>query len=209
MGLNGRLKLAACKYIIGVIFFFLLQIEGGKVIYAQGDDKQEPDIELYADEVDTLLYRSHSPKRASLYSAAMPGLGQIYNKQVWKVPIIYIGYGIIGYFIYDNLTNYRDFTNLYSNYLRGGEQYKDFLPNYQNYDIEQTLKGGKDYYRRYLEISIISALGLYVLNIIDATVAAYFFEYDISEDIVLNISPVVFPATNVTHSLGLSCNFHF
>jgi hypothetical protein len=209
MGLKVGAKLTAYKYFFLVGFFFLLQIGSGYGLLAQEDDKQDPDIELYADEVDTLLYRTHSPKRASLYSAALPGMGQIYNKQIWKVPIIYVGYGIIGYFIFDNLTNYKDYTNLYSNYLRGGDQYKDFLPNYQNYDIERTLKGGKDYYRRYLEISIISALGLYVLNIIDATVAAYFFEYDISENIVLNISPAVLPAPDVTRTVGLSCSFHF
>ncbi len=33
--------------------------------------------------------KPHSAKKASTLSAILPGAGQVYNKQAWKIPIIY------------------------------------------------------------------------------------------------------------------------
>ncbi len=129
---------------------------------------------------------AHSPHKAALYSALLPGLGQIYNKKYWKVPIIYAGFGTLIYFINTN--------NRYYNDLKQGLIHaNDSIPyqlKYFHYDLTpDQLQNGKDIYKRYRDLSIILTGGLYILQIIDATVDAYLFDWDVGEDITLRIEP--------------------
>ena len=65
-------------------------------------------------EVPVNAEKIHSPKRATIYSAILPGLGQAYNKKYWKIPIIYAGFGTIGYFIGWNNKYYNTYKLAYS-----------------------------------------------------------------------------------------------
>ena len=137
-----------------------------------------------------------SPKKAAIYSAVIPGAGQIYTKKYWKVPIIYGGLITSGYFIKDNQDNYTMYkeaalTSIENNY----EDQLDFT-----YSELITLK---DHYRRNREISYFSFVGIYILNIMDASVNAHLFNFDVSDDISLNIRPYsTLSNTGVTFSLN-------
>lgn len=132
----------------------------------------------------------HSPKKASIYSAVLPGLGQAYNKKYWKIPIIYAGFGTLFYFISVNGSEYREFKEAY-NIVYAGDTAEYFNNAYvvrYNANLDQ-LREGRNYYRRNLELTYILTGVLYILNIIDASVDAHLYDFDISEDLSMRIEP--------------------
>lgn len=143
----------------------------------------------------------HSPKRATIYSAVLPGLGQAYNKKYWKIPFIYAGFGTIGYFIGWNNGFYGTYKVAYSDLTDTDpdtDSYLDVLP--PGYDLDNptdynnfknALSKQSDFYRRNRDLLIIAMAGFYGLNIIDASVDAHLFDFDISEDLTLNWQPAV------------------
>ena len=137
-----------------------------------------------------------SPKKASIYSAVIPGAGQIYTKKYWKVPIIYGGLVTSAYFINDNNNQYKEYKDAaLVSYETGEDQL--------GYTYEELIIL-KDYYRRNREISYFSFVGVYILNIVDASVNAHLFNFDVSDDISLNIHPYsTFSNTGVSFSLNL------
>lgn len=142
----------------------------------------------------------HSPRKATIYSAILPGLGQIYNKKYWKVPIVYIGFGAIGYFIGWNNDNYQFNKKAYNHLVDDNDNTNAFLEieAIKYYDLENAtsrrnfedgLLKRRDYYRRNRDLLIISMAGFYGLQIIDASVDAHLFNFDISDDLTLNWQP--------------------
>ncbi len=148
------------------------------------------------------------PARASLYSAMLPGLGQIYNGDFWKIPIFYGGFLVTGYFISTN----------HSQYLRYKERYYStsdpLSPDYNRFN-PQTMKYYMDTYRRYRDYSVLSGLLVYALNIIDANVFAHFQDFDISDDITARVEPAIIEpighsmAHNLNPSIGLRLSLSF
>jgi hypothetical protein len=136
------------------------------------------------------LQKPHSPTRAAIYSAVLPGLGQGYNRKYWKIPIVYAGFGVITYFIISNTSEYRKFREAYNYVASGDSSYIDneYVGKYN----EQQLLDSKNYYRRNMEFSYIIGGLWYILNIIDASVDAHFFDYDVSDDLSLEIDPVMY-----------------
>lgn len=153
--------------------------------------------------------KTHSITRAAVYSAVLPGLGQVYNKKAWKVPIIYAGFGVLGYFVYANNEEYQVYKEAYIWKANGST---DTIDNPYAYKYNQSqLQSGMDYYRRNRDLSIIVGSLWYVLNILEAYVDAHFFDYDISEDISLRLDPVVSPAafTRSNTAPGLKITLKF
>ena len=116
-----------------------------------------------------------------------PGAGQIYTKKYWKVPVIYSALVTSGYFIMDNNKKYKKYRDTYLDRNNG---IIDNL-NYSNSELI-TLK---DYYKRNREISVMLFSLSYILNIIDASVNAHLFQYDIDENISFKIDPVLYYET--------------
>lgn len=138
---------------------------------------------------DTL--KVHSAKKAAIMSAVLPGLGQGYNKKYWKIPIIYAGFGTLYYFINVNGKEYRNFRDAYNIVATGDTASflsNDYIVRY-NANLNQ-LQEGRNYYRRNLELSYILTGVLYILQIIDASVDANLYDFDVSEDLTLQFEPV-------------------
>ena len=133
--------------------------------------------------------KPHSPTKAAIYSTVLPGLGQGYNKKYWKIPIIYAGFGVITYFIVTNTREYKKYQEAYTYVASGDSSYidNDYVYTYD----EQQLLDGKNYYKRNMQLSYIIGGLWYVLNIIDASVDAHFFDYDISDDLSIRVDPVM------------------
>ena len=142
------------------------------------------------------IQKDKSPKKAAIYSAVIPGAGQIYTKKYWKVPIIYGGLVTSAYFINDNNNQYNEYRDAaLLSYETGEEQL--------GYTYSELIIL-KDHYKRNREISYFSFVGVYILNIIDASVNAHLFHFDVSDDISLNIRPYsTFSNTGVSFSLNL------
>ena len=161
----------------------------------------------------------HSPRKASIYSALLPGLGQAYNKKYWKIPIIYGGFAAFGYFIGWNNRNFKTARQAYSDLT-------DTIPSTDSYmklkqiiyydlskpsdvaSLKQGLTSSQDYYRRNRDLLIIVTAAFYGLNIIDASVDAHFFNFDISDDLSLNWEPVMRQAKN-QNIFCLNCTLRF
>jgi hypothetical protein len=151
----------------------------------------------------------HSPGRAAAFSAALPGLGQAYNKKYWKIPIIYAGFAVFGYFIVNNNKELQTYKEAYIYTANSDTSYNDnpYIGKY----TQSQLQEGMNYYKRNRDLSIILGCLWYTLNILEAYVDAHFFAYDISEDISMRVSPAAMniPATAFQPVPGIKVSFKF
>src|SRR5689334_4578289 len=142
------------------------------------------------------FYTKRRANRAALFSAVLPGAGQVYNKKYWKPPILYAGLIALGYSIEFNNRYYKIFRKAYLYRIDGDSTTVD---GYENiYPDPNALLVRKDYYRRTRDLMWIIASGVYVLNIIDAYVDAQLSDFDISDNLSLNAQPgIQFTAGNI------------
>jgi hypothetical protein len=158
----------------------------------------------------TPVVKNHKPNRAVLMSALVPGMGQIYNKKYWKVPIIY---GAGGAFVH-YLGYYQDKYTKFRTAIENGEEGGEYLIDGRIYDYD-SLDEGRDFYRRYRDLNVAGIGLIYFLNIVDAMIDAHFFYYDVSDSLTMQIQPAVLNSpgfsTNygATSSVGLQINFTF
>jgi hypothetical protein len=143
------------------------------------------------------IEKIHSPKKATIMSAVLPGLGQVYNKKYWKVPIIYGGFAVAGYFVQWNLSEIDRFKELYALNTDTDPTNDSDLPNDFLLDAISEHKTWRD-------LSYISLAAIYILNIIDANVDAHLFYFDVGEDLTMNIQPFVNPSQLPSAGLTLS-----
>lgn len=142
-----------------------------------------------------------SPKKAAIYSAIFPGTGQVYTKKYWKVPIIYAGILSSAYYINENNQKYNLYKSAAINSINNNSSNQIVNGNDYSYSELKTLK---DYYRRNREISYFSFIAVYVLNVVDASVGAHLYHFNVSDNISLNITPF---ANFNNQGLNLSLNF--
>lgn len=160
-------------------------------------------------------------QKAVWLAAVVPGLGQIYNRQYWKVPIIYGGTLGLVYGITWNDRMYVDYrkgyvdlmdkdpnTNYFEHLLPSGV----VLDNSNSSYYTKIIKTKLDNYRRYRDLCIIGTVVLYLMSIIDAYVDAQMFDYDISPELSLEVAPtLIAPSSSYEQdtSVGLSCKLKF
>jgi len=142
---------------------------------------------------DTTLLKSYatrySPRKALLYAAILPGLGQVYTKKYWKLPLVYGGFGSIGYGISFYQSGYKKYkAHLYSNIESNlGE-------NGINPDVNRStaqLRTIVDRFRRERDFMIILMGGMYLLQMIDAHVDAHLKEFDLNPNLQVSIEPTM------------------
>lgn len=137
--------------------------------------------------------KKHSPRVAAIRSAIVPGLGQIYNKKYWKLPIVYGALGTCaGVFVY-NMQWYKRtrfaYTTLATNDVAN---YPNVHPKLQfliNRGDASTLQYLRNQYRRDIDYSVLFFLLLWGLNVVDATVDAHLKSFDVSPDLSLQFKP--------------------
>jgi hypothetical protein len=177
---------------------------------------------LPAAKVDSLIKAQHSPRKAAIRSAIIPGWGQIYNKKYWKVPIVWGALGVTGYIFFNNLYTYKDLKFSYA------AKYKASLPPYDSahprpppyqdstdyYKIkpqylpidQEALRAGRNQYRQYIDYAAVFFIVFWGLNIVDAAVDAHLKAFDISPDLTLKIKPTYNPLAKAG---GVSFVFNF
>ena len=144
----------------------------------------------------------HSPHKAAIYSAILPGLGQAYNKKYWKIPLVYGGFVAFGYFINMQNKDYKTYKLYYKDLADTDESTNSFMEfkyidrfDLENpsrvEDLKRSFIRAQDTYRRWRDLNIILMVGFYGLNIIDASVDAHFFDWDISDDLTLRWQPTL------------------
>ena len=204
----------------------------------------EDSLVSYSLEIDEVIQTdqvwpfSPDPNKAVVYAAIFPGLGQIYNKKYWKLPLVYgSAIGCI-YAITWNGAQYSGYRDAYSDFrymvnhqegtISGGfdpnrNSWEDYIfiigkssvnldewTSTERSNFSNVLKSRRDRFRRFRDLSYIVSVGFYAIWIVDAYVDAQLFNFDISEDLSMNFQPVIFER-NMTHrnTIGLSCSFNF
>ncbi len=182
-----------------------------RIGFSQSDSVHiKKDTIILKSEEETLIIsdkKKNKPGRAALFSAILPGAGQVYNKKYWKVPLVYSVLGTAAFmFQYNN------------------KQYKKYLLGYQqriDTTLEETIFGEdvstdrlleyKNSTRRNRDLMAVVFIAVYGLNIIDAVVDAELSDFDISDDLSLEISPEIIPisAYRKRNTIGLTISLNF
>lgn len=172
----------------GFIYFLLLgsiYFTSAKVQAQEGGTKRN--------RYDSAL-AAHSPKKAALRSAILPGLGQIYNKKYWKLPIVYGGLGVCGSVFFYNLNNYQDTRFAYRVKYNMRVNRTDsalfalIKPNLKPLP-EENLRYYRNQFRRDVDYTVLFFMLLWGLNVVDAAVDAHLKSFDVSPDLSLRIKP--------------------
>ncbi len=199
---NNTTKIKTYKGKVSLLFPFLLVLLFLLSINQTGFSQKKVSDTTFKKEI-------HSPKKAGLMSAILPGLGQVYNKQYWKVPVLYAGFATLTYFIITNKKYADIFSAQYTYKVNNNISSMD--PSYVTYSAESLLSL-RNYNERNYEFTIILTCGVYFLNIIDASVYGHLFSFDVGNDLSLRVEPVIynsFGVTNYIPSGGLKMSLRF
>ena len=204
------------KYLKKIIlfFFFLIPV----ISNAQEDSasaKKDTTMHLQG-QIDTTVSKldttkkKHSPRLAAIRSAIIPGWGQVYNKRIWKVPIVYTAIGIPAYLFFDNKKWYDRTKYAYAvasspnpsqdSIDKVHKRLKFFVENKQ----ATALVNYRNEFRRKMDYSILFFLLFWSLNIVDATVDAHLRDFDVSPDLSLKFKPML---NNNNYGVGLVLTF--
>lgn len=153
------------------------------------------------------------PSKAAFYSAILPGLGQIYNKRYWKLPIVYgaIGTGIYAYKYNDDL--YDRFRIAFKRRSAGftDDEFYNESGTGTNPNFSLTvLQNKQEDFQESRDLSLVITIVLYVLNIVDANVDAHLQQYNVDDNLSIDFKPVfdLDPITNnLNYGMGLTINF--
>lgn len=148
------------------------------------------------------------PGRATIYSILLPGLGQIYNKEYWKVPIYWGCLAGSVHFLITNNRNYHRFKRIHNEATNPDIEYKGPIS-------ADTAVWYRDVYRRYRDYSIVALAGFYLIQILDANIFAYMHDFEVTQDLSMSIEPTVIAPDNyyvqspASNTVGLRLGFRF
>ena len=153
--------------------------------------------------------KHHIPKIATQRSAILPGWGQAYNKQYWKIPLVY---GVLAI----PAATYQYNADLYTK-AKFAYEAKFKAANGDNSDIAKidptlknlslaSLQSYRNIFRKDRDYSIMWFILGWGLNVLDATVSGHLKEFDINNDLSLKIQPSYQPQFR---QAGLSLQLHF
>ncbi|MEY4637500.1 MAG: DUF5683 domain-containing protein [Bacteroidota bacterium] len=166
---------------IFILFFMLVSVCSWS--------QQTPSLPKNVNKYDS-AQATHSPRKAAIRSAILPGLGQIYNKKYWKLPLVYGALGASGAVFVYNITNYKDtrfaYRVKYNMRVNGTDSllFNSIKSNLQPLP-EESLRYYRDQFRRDIDYSVLFFLLLWGLNVVDATVDAHLKTFDVGPDLSL------------------------
>jgi hypothetical protein len=131
---------------------------------------------------------SFLPQRATVFSLMLPGLGQAYNRQYWKIPIVYMGFAFGYYMINYNTTQYERFRAAYN---IATDNDPETVDEFKGRMTPDNLKYYRDSYRRDRDYAVLLSIVFYVLNAVDANVFAHLKQFDVSDNLALDIHPEI------------------
>jgi hypothetical protein len=209
--------------------FCLLQNGYAQDTISINKQKASPDLKMNIVQdtvaVGKALYHKFQPDpmRATMLSVALPGLGQIYTRKYWKLPLVYCGFGALIYSVRFNSKNYIKYVKAYQDFtdqIPATDSYlalipaepstydpvlypKDYVAANTKYYQDGMLRT-VDYYKRYRDLSYIGIAGWYLIWILDANVEASLFNYDVSNNLNLSLFPVQLPLPGGYYGAGIN-----
>ena len=180
-------------------FIFLFLLFGSASVSAQEKIKIIQNDSIKSQSIDPLR-----PAKASFFSAILPGLGQIYNKKYWKVPLVYGAICTSTYLYIDNHKKHNLYRDEYKNRLSGNISDSEYLARLSESQLIAAQKG----FQRNRDLSALFMVGFYVLNIIDANIDAALSQFNLSEE--LAFKPVMINNTiSSRNDFGFAFNYSF
>jgi hypothetical protein len=125
-----------------------------------------------------------APSKAAFYSAVFPGMGQIYNKKYWKVPLVYGALGTTIYFYINNNKKYHLYRDAYKRRLEG------FTDDNYSYLDNSRLIAAQKFYQNNRDLSALLTGLFYILNVLDANVDAHLMQFNVNDK--LTVKPDLF-----------------
>jgi hypothetical protein len=166
-------------------------VKPGKLIPADSVNKKKDTVIKKQAIVDT-TFKNHNPKIATRRSLILPGWGQVYNKRIWKVPIIYGALITTGVVFFYNMNTYRELRFAYKARIEAqtppfdSTNYNTLEEKYTKYDIN-AIKTARNDFRQNIDFSVLAFLLFWGLNVVDATVDAHLRTFDVSPDLSFHI----------------------
>ncbi|MEO5979139.1 MAG: DUF5683 domain-containing protein [Chryseolinea sp.] len=204
-----------------LILLMSCMIVSGSVAQDSLSTKPSVDDTLRAEAEDTVQLKSYAtrydPRKAILYAAIVPGLGQIYNKKYWKLPLVYGGFFALGYavnFYAKGYTKYKDllFRNLEQGYTADGDIYViDGTAKPPITDVYTTANYRRivDLYKRQRDFFLIMMGGMYLLQMVDAHVDAHLKEFDLNPNLHVSLYPTMERSAMFGNQQGVSLVIRF
>jgi hypothetical protein len=194
-----------------VLFGFMLIILVSP-LWAQDSTVHITRDTLIMSELDTAMIRSYAkrynPRKALLYAAVAPGLGQIYNKKYWKLPLVYGGFYLIGVQINKFNVIYAEYKgHLFYNLENNLGAQTGLNPNVNR--TTSQLRRIVDKARRERDFWVIMMGGMYLLQIVDAHVDAHLKEFDLNPDLKVRLEPTMTNDAVLGRQTGVSVLFRF
>ncbi len=187
---------------------------------AKASDSLQQDLSrkgVRFDKVERQPINPLAPSKAAFYSAVLPGLGQAYNKRYWKIPLVWgaIGTGTYAYLYNDDL--YDRTRTAFKRRLAGftDDEFWDrnpddgVVPDTPSLS-DEALQDAQERYQRDRNLALLITIALYALNVIDANVDAHLKQYNVDEDLSLDVNPYldVDPIT-MSPQYGLAMRIRF
>lgn len=170
------------------------------------------------------------PMKATMLAVAFPGFGQVYNRKYWKIPFVYAGFGGIAYSVGFNTSKYNEMMKAYQDFtdkipetdsyigLIKGSDPADYDPvlHPETYNpstkswVEDNLLRAIDYYKQYRDLSYIGIAAWYLITILDANVDASLANFDVTDQLDLQVAPLRMPVPGVSGAgLNVSLIYNF
>lgn len=172
-------------------FLFVSFLQTGNFLCAQTSPKMDTSTVAIDSSKIKKTKKVHPtiPWKAALMSGIVPGLGQIYNRKYWKLPIVWGALGVTGYFLVDQHVKYIGYRDAYRSWVNDSIM----LPGYDQYQYNPSgLKSERDNYERNRNVLTIVAAALWALNIVDAAVDAHLSTFDVSPTLTMKVQPATF-----------------
>lgn len=190
---------------IFLVFFFTVSI-----INAQKDKDTVKVKEIQQLRISPVKYNPLSPSKAAFYSAVFPGAGQIYNNRYWwQLPLIYGGMAASVYFYIDNSNEYDRFRTAFKRRKAGlSDEFTN--PDGSILISDAGLESAQKQLRQNRDLSLLTTVLIYVLQIVEASVTAHLLQFDTTDD--LSIAPYAIPDRNIIESspnIGLTLKYSF
>lgn len=192
------------KKIILLLFFTFFN----SVSFAQRDSVNVKNVQVKGGLfVAEGKYDALAPSKAAFYSAIFPGMGQVYNKKYWKAPIVWAALAIPTYYYLGNNKEYERYRAAYRIRKNGGID--EFTINGEETISIETLETAQKQLRENRDLSLLSGIILYVLQIVEASVNAHLLQFNTDDNLSFRPSFILDPATIKMPSVGLTLKYNF
>ncbi|MDB2384969.1 DUF5683 domain-containing protein [Polaribacter sp.] len=171
------------------------------------DSTKISDIKISGDLIQKRAYNPLAPSKAAFYSAIFPGMGQAYNKKYWKTPIVWAGLAIPTYYYLTNNADYKRFRTAFRQRSAGLED--EFTVDGVELLSDDTLENAQEQLRENRELSLLSFIVVYVLQIVEASVNAHLLQFETNDNLTFEPTVTPSPIKFDTPVVGLTLKYNF